>query len=171
MNINENEFFRLFIFELRDLYSAENQLLKALPKMVEAATNTELKEAFSAHLQETKMQVDRLKAIFSSLQQDSSGEECQAMKGLIQEGAEIIKSNFSPLVKDAALIAAAQRIEHYEIAGYGVAKTFAKHLDLSEAASLLKETLSEEGGADKKLTSIAEGSFFRNGINALAAGR
>lgn len=164
----KNEFYNLFILELRDLYSAENQLLKALPKMAQAASHEDLRQAFLSHLNETKKQVDRLSSIFTALNESPSGEECEAMKGLIREGEEIINSNFSPVVKDAALIAAAQRVEHYEIAGYGVAKTFAKLLDLSEAVNLLKETLAEEGNADKKLTSIAEGSFFTNGINALA---
>lgn len=164
----KNEFYHLFLMEIRDLYSAENQLLKALPKMAAAASHEDLREAFLMHLNETKGQVDRLNAIFTSLNEKSAGEECPAMKGLIKEGEEIINSNFSPIVKDAALIGAAQRVEHYEIAGYGVAKTFAKHLELSEAAKLLQETLDEEGAANKKLTSIAEGSFFRDGINALA---
>lgn len=167
----KNEFYQLFILELRALYSAETQLLKALPKMAQAASNGDLKQAFLNHLEETKNQVDRLSTIFSSLNESPRGAECEAMKGLIKEGEEIMNSNFSPLVKDAALIAAAQRVEHYEIAGYGAVKTFAKHLELSEAESLLKETLEEEGNANKKLISIAEGSFFTNGINALAMKR
>jgi ferritin-like metal-binding protein YciE len=167
--MDKNEFYHLFLVELRDLYSAENQLLDAIPLMVETATNNDLKKSLQSHLEETKQQVKRLKTIFASLSESPTGEECAAMRGLIQEGKKIINTNFSPIVKDAALIACAQRIEHYEMAGYGVAKTFAKHLDLTDAASLLKETLAEEGNADKTLTSVAEGGFFTSGLNALAA--
>lgn len=166
--MSKNGFYELFLQQLRDLYSAENQMVAALPKMEAAATTEDLKEAFSNHLEETKDQVKRLKTIFSKLKEDPSGENCVAMEGLIQEGQECINENFPAIVKDAALISIAQKIEHYEIAGYGTAKTFAKHLDYKEIVDLLKETLAEEGAADKKLTSIAEGGFFSSGINALA---
>lgn len=166
--MQKNGFYQLFIDELRDLYSAENQLIQALPKMIQAATHEDLREAFQNHLEETKMQADRLRKIFNTLNENPSGENCEAMEGLIREADDLQKKDFPSIVRDAALISAAQRIEHYEIAAYGVAKTFAKHLDYSDIASMLKESLNEESSADKKLTSIAEGGFFSSGINALA---
>lgn len=163
-----NEFYQLFIRELRDLYSSENQLLLALPKMVAAASHKDLKEAFNLHLKESQNQIHRLDKIFSALNETPSGEQFEAMEGLIREATDIQNQNYPDLVRDAALISIAQKIEHYKIAGYGTAKTFAKHLDNKEAAMLLKETL-EEGHADKALTAIAEGGFFTSGINAMAA--
>lgn len=155
----------LFVSELRDLYSAETQLLEALPKMAAAASSGKLKTAFQDHLQETQGQVDRLKKIFTDLGENPAGETCQAMKGLIEEATEIIESAGDRDVKDAALIGAAQRVEHYEIAAYGTARTFAKELKLSDAARLLDETLDEESDADEKLTKIATGGLFAKGIN------
>lgn len=166
---NNNGFYRLFLQEIRDLYSAEKQLLQALPKMAEASSHEDLKAAFRAHLEETKEHIDRLDTIFTSLDEDSSGGDCEAMRGLILESEKIINGNFEPILKDAALISAAQRIDHYEMAVYGCAKTFAKYLDLSEAVSLLRRSLTEEGESNKNFISIAEGSFFSSGINALAA--
>lgn len=155
----------LYIAELRDLYSAEKQLTKALPKMAGAASTPELKEAFEGHLHETEGHVTRLEQIFESLKEKPTGETCEAMEGLIEEGGHFVKAKGEPQVIDAGLIAAAQRVEHYEIAGYGTARTLASHLGEEDAADLLQETLDEEGAADKKLTSIAESL-----VNPQAAG-
>ena len=146
----------LYIGELRDLYSAEKQLTKALPKMAKAAKTPELKEAFESHLEETKNHVTRLEEIFEGLEEKPTGETCEAMEGLIKEGENYVTAKGDHGVIDAGLIAAAQRVEHYEIAGYGTARTLASHLGEENAAELLQETLDEEGAADKKLTGIAE---------------
>ncbi|MBS4167843.1 ferritin-like domain-containing protein [Parachlamydia sp. AcF125] len=164
----QNAFYKLFLKEISDLYSAEKQLVEALPKMAQAATTPELKEAFEHHLSETENQVARLENIFSMLNENPLKEKCEAMEGLIMEANKVIQNETPSVVKDAALIGAAQRVEHYEIAGYGVAKTFAIQLELYEIAELLKETLAEEGNADKHLTMIAEGGFFTAGINKRA---
>jgi ferritin-like metal-binding protein YciE len=142
---------------MRDLYNAENQLLKALPKMAKRATTPELKEAFESHLEETQTHVERLEEIFSNLGKKPSGKTCKGMKGLVEEGSEMMKEDGPDSVIDAGIIAAAQRVEHYEIAGYGVARTFASLLGEDEAEDLLQSTLDEEGAADEKLTEIAEG--------------
>jgi ferritin-like metal-binding protein YciE len=147
----------LWIEEMRDLYNAENQLLKALPKIAKKAATPELKKAFESHLGETRTHVSRIEQIFDRLGKKPSGKTCKAMKGLVEEGSEMIKEKGPASVLDAGIIAAAQRVEHYEIAGYGVARTFASILGEAEAADLLQETLDEEGAADKKLTEIAEG--------------
>jgi ferritin-like metal-binding protein YciE len=150
-------FMDLLELELKDLYSAEKQLTKALPKMAKAASNSDLKEAFETHLQETEGQIDRLEKIFKQLDVAFARvEKCKAMEGLIEEGKEIMEEGLEPEVLDAALICAAQKVEHYEIAGYGCARTFAQQLGHSDIADLLQETLDEEGTADKKLTEIAE---------------
>lgn len=162
------EFFELFLDELKDIYDSENQIVKALPKMIEAASSQELKEAFEGHLEETKQQVRRLARIFEVLELDGEGESCEAMKGLIKEGEEVINRFPKSAIRDAGLIARAQRIEHYEIAVYGTLKTFAKEFDLDEVRNLLQISLDEEGGANKKLTKIAEGGLFTTGINAKA---
>jgi ferritin-like metal-binding protein YciE len=146
----------LFIDQLKDLYNAENQLVKALPKMAKASTSPELKTAFEGHLQETKGHVERLERIFDQLGTSPGGKTCKAMKGLIEEGSEMMDEDAEPEIMDAGLIAAAQRVEHYEMAGYGVVRTFAKLLGNEDAARLLQETLEEEGAADKKLTQVAE---------------
>lgn len=164
-----NSLEELLIKELQDLYSAETQLIEALPKMQSAASSPELKEAFKKHLAETKQQAKRLETCLSNLQASTKGEKCAAMEGIIEEGSEFIKAQAPAILKDAALIGAAQRVEHYEIAGYGTAKAHAKMLDLSEIADLLDETLDEEAAADKKLTKIAEGSMFTSGINKQAS--
>jgi ferritin-like metal-binding protein YciE len=153
----------LFVEELRDLYSAENQILKALPKMEKAATSPQLKAAFQEHLEQTQGQVERLEKIFSKLGEKPTGKKCKAMEGLVEEGAEMIHEKAEPAVKDAGLIAAAQRVEHYEMAGYGTARTFAQHLKLNDFAKLLQETLDEEESTDQKLTKLAESN-----INLLA---
>ena len=145
----------LLEYELRDLYSAETQLLEALPKMAEAASNTSLKEAFENHLEETREQQRRLDQIGQTLGVDLKGETCQAMKGLIKEGQEVIEMQGDSDVKDAALIAAAQRVEHYEIAGYGSAYHFAKQLGEGEVQELLEQTLVEEKDANAKLSHLA----------------
>ena len=146
----------LLSHELSDLYSAENQLLKALPKMAKAAASPELKAAFEEHFEETKGQVERLNSVFEKLGEGPKRKKCKAMEGLIEEGSEMIEMEGDDAVKDAALIAAAQRVEHYEMAGYGCVRTFATLLGLDDVAELLQETLDEEGNADKKLTEIAE---------------
>jgi ferritin-like metal-binding protein YciE len=148
----------LFEHEIMDLYDAEHRITEALPKMADAASSSELKQAFKSHLAETQGQVARLEQIFGMLGKDPKRTTCAAMKGLIAEGDEMIKANADPHVKDAALIGAAQRVEHYEMAGYGTARTFAERLGHAEAASLLQATLDEERNADKKLTAIAEQS-------------
>ena len=147
----------LWIEELRDLYSAETQLVKALPKMAKKATNPELKEAFESHLEETRNHVERLEEIFSRLGKKPTGKTCKAMKGLIEEGSEMMQEDGPESVLDAGIISAAQKVEHYEISGYGTARTFASILGEDEAEDLLQETLDEEGAADEKLTEIAEG--------------
>lgn len=160
----------LFIHELRDLYSAESQLVNALPKMAQAATSADLREAFNHHLEQTRNHKKRLDTIFNQLGTTSGGEECEAMKGLIKEGEAVVNAQAASAVRDAALIAAAQRVEHYEMAGYGTVRTYAKELGHSEAASLLQETLDEEGDANKKLTGLAEGGILKTGINEKAMG-
>jgi ferritin-like metal-binding protein YciE len=146
----------LFVDELKDLYSAEHQLLKALPKMAKAATSPGLKKAFESHLKETEGQVDRLEQVFAGLDISPKGKKCKAMEGLVEEGAELMKEDAEPDVMDAGLIAAAQRVEHYEMAGYGCVRTYAQLLGETKAASLLQKTLDEEGSADKKLTELAK---------------
>jgi len=147
---------QLFLEQLRDLYDAENQLVEALPKMAEAATAAELKKGFNDHLRQTKGHVARLDKIFKKLDEDPDGKTCQAMKGLIKEGKEAMSEDASPAVRDAALIAAAQRVEHYEIAGYGTVRSYAELMGHDEAVALLEATLEEEGATDKKLTAAAK---------------
>jgi len=159
----------VFADQIGDLYSAERQLVEALPKVQSAATSPELKEAVSTHLEQTREHVRRLEHLVSDAGLSVPSEECEGMKGLLEEGEQIIGAQGDPAAKDAALIAAAQRIEHYEMAGYGTAKTLAKELGLSEAESLLDETLAEEMKADKLLTKIATGGMLRSGVNEDAA--
>ena len=146
----------LFVEELRDLYSAENQLLKALPKMAKAATSEELRQAFEDHLRQTEDHVERLEEIFEKLDKKPTGKTCHGMKGLIEEGSEIMKEDGEGFVLDAGIIAAAQKVEHYEIAGYGTVRTFAQMLGEEDAADLLQQTLDEEGETDQRLTELAE---------------
>ena len=146
----------LYVEEMKDLYSAEKQILKALPKMAKAATSAELKAAFTRHVEETKVQVERLETIFEQLGKKPTGKTCKAMQGLVAEGEELIEEEATPEVLDAGLISAAQRVEHYEMAGYGSVRTYAKTLGETEAAELLQQTLDEEGATDKKLTALAE---------------
>jgi ferritin-like metal-binding protein YciE len=158
----------LYIEELKDLRDAEQQILQALPKMVQAATSPELKKAFEGHLEQSREHVNRLEKIFNDLGVARNGVTCQAMAGLLKEGDEVIKAMGDSTVKDAALIAAAQRVEHYEMAVYGTVRTFAREMGYDDAADLLQKTLDEEGDADKKLTKIAEGGFLSDGINEKA---
>ncbi|QDU37722.1 hypothetical protein Mal4_20390 [Maioricimonas rarisocia] len=148
----------LFIDQIQDIYDAEQRLTKALPKMADAATDPQLKSAFQHHLTETKGQVQRLERVFEILGKDAETKTCDAMKGLISEGEEMVNAKGDDHVRDAALIAAAQRVEHYEIAAYGTVRHLATRLGHADVAQLLQETLDEEGAADKKLTEIAEGS-------------
>ena len=159
----------LYIHELKDLYSAEKQLIKALPKMAKASTNPELAKGFTTHLEETKVHAERLEKLLASHDQTTRGPKCKGMEGVIAEGTEMIEEEADDEVRDAGLIAAAQRVEHYEMAGYGVSRTFAKELGYNAFADTLQKTLDEEGSADKKLTSIAEGGLFRKGVNQKAA--
>jgi ferritin-like metal-binding protein YciE len=156
----------LFVVQIQDLYDAEQRLTKALPKMAAAATNKPLKSGFQEHLHQTEQHVARLEKVFGIMGLTAQRETCEAMKGLIAEGEEAIKAGGDPNVRDAALIAAAQRVEHYEIAGYGTVRTLAQHLGQEEAARILQQTLDEEGACDKKLTEIAESL-----INVKAAAR
>jgi len=149
----------LLVDQLKDLYDAESRLLEALPEMAEAASSNDLKRAFQSHLGETQDHVKRLESVFGILGEEHEATTCEAMKGLLKEGKEMIDAKGDPNVKDAALIASAQRVEHYEIAGYGTARTFAERLGHMEAARILQQTLDEEGAADKKLTQIAEDSI------------
>lgn len=145
----------LLLDELQDLYSAETQITKALPKMAKTSSSPELKQAFESHLQETEGHVQRLEKIFKHLQESSKGKTCEGMKGLLKEGEERIKDGGEPEVVDAGLIAAAQRVEHYEIAAYGSVRTYAELLKESDVANLLEQTLEEEKSADQKLTKIS----------------
>jgi ferritin-like metal-binding protein YciE len=145
----------LYIDELKDLYNAENQLVKALPKMAKASSSDELRQGFEEHLEQTKGHVQRLEEIFERLEQSPKGKKCAAMEGLVEEGSEMINEDFEDDVRDAGLIGAAQRVEHYEIAAYGTAKAFAEVLGESEDVSLLEATLSEEKETNEKLTQLA----------------
>src|SRR5580698_7292584 len=145
----------LYIDELKDLYSAETQLVKALPKMAKGASSEELREGFEEHLDQTKGHVQRLEQIFQALGESPKGKKCKGMEGLIKEGGEMIEEDPAPEELDAGLISAAQRVEHYEIAGYGCVSTYAKLLGEDEAISLLRLTLKEEKETDEKLTQLA----------------
>lgn len=146
----------LLVDELRDLHSAESQLVKALPKLAKAASNDELREGFEEHLEQTKEHVDRLDRCFKILGANAKGKTCHAMKGLIEEGSEAMEVDAPDMIRDANLIGAAQRVEHYEIAAYGTARSFAETLGETKIASLLQDTLDEEGDTDKRLTALAE---------------
>jgi ferritin-like metal-binding protein YciE len=146
----------LYIIELRDLYDAESRITKALPKMAEAAHSQELRNAFELHLEQTRRHSERLEQIFQELNESPKGEKCKGIQGIIDEGEDIMDEDAPAAVSDAALIAAAQRVEHYEIAAYGTVRTFATRLGFQNQARLLNETLQEEGATDKKLTSLAE---------------
>ena len=150
----------LYIHELKDLYSAERQIIKALPKMVKAATNDALASGFQEHLEQTREHADRLEKILSAgYNQTTRGPKCKGMEGLLAEGSEMIEEEADDEVRDAGLIAAAQRVEHYEIAGYGTARTYASLLGDKEGEKLLQTTLDEEAATDKKLTALATSSI------------
>jgi ferritin-like metal-binding protein YciE len=149
----------LYVEQLRDVYNAEQQILKALPKMAKAASHRELQRAFIQHEKVTQRQVQRLDRIFKELGERSSGKKCKGMQGLIEEGQELIKEKPEPEVLDAGLISAAQRVEHYEIAAYGTLRTWAQQLGYERQAQLLQQTLDEEGETDKRLTALAESSI------------
>jgi ferritin-like metal-binding protein YciE len=159
----------VFVEQIADLLSAEHQLVEALPNVAAAASTPDLREAIEAHLEETRLHVSRLEQVIDIARLSTPDEECEAMKGLIREGEEIVQAHGDPLAKDVALIAAAQRVEHYEIAAYGTARELAEQLDLAEAASILDETLAEENAADHTLTRIATGGLFTGGVNQKAA--
>jgi ferritin-like metal-binding protein YciE len=146
----------LYVDQLRDLYSAENQILKALPKMAEKASHPELKTAFQEHEQQTREQVRRLEQVFDTLGEKPAGHHCKGMEGLLKEGDELMKMKVESDVLDAGLITSAQRVEHYEIAGYGTVRTFARQLGLDDQAEILQRTLDEEGNTDERLTMLAE---------------
>jgi ferritin-like metal-binding protein YciE len=148
----------LFVHEIKDLYHAEHQILKALPKMIREASSPELQDALHRHLDQTKRHVERLDRVFEEIGEPARGEKCKGMEGLIEEGVDILKERAEDSVKDAGIIAAAQRVEHYEMAAYGTVRTYARTLGHDEAVPLLEETLREEKEADKKLTEIAEGA-------------
>jgi ferritin-like metal-binding protein YciE len=162
--MESNRLKHLYVEELKDLYSAESQMVKALPKMIKAATSEDLRAGFEEHLEQTKGHVSRLEEIFKALGESPKGKRCKGMEGLIKEGGEMIEEDPAPEELDAGLISAAQRVEHYEIAGYGCVSTYAKLLGEDEAVSLLRETLEEEKKTDEKLTQLAES------INLAAAG-
>ena len=155
---------KLFLEELKDVYNAEKQILRALPRMAKAADSPELEKAFTQHLKETEGQVQRLERIFKELGQAARGKKCKGMEGLLEEGKEVLEEEGDPAVIDAALIASAQRVEHYEIAAYGCLRAYASLLGYSDAERLLSQTLKEEEAADKKLSQLGE-----SGINQSAA--
>jgi ferritin-like metal-binding protein YciE len=159
----------VFTDQLADLYDAERQLVEALPKVAAAAQTKELRKALDEHLQQTRNHVARLEEIFQTIPSSVPEEHCRGMEGLLAEGEEVIGAEGDAAARDAALIAAAQRVEHYEIAGYGTAKTLADQLGYDRAEKLLGETLDEEASADKLLTKIATGGLLRSGINEKAA--
>jgi ferritin-like metal-binding protein YciE len=152
----ENSLQELYVEQLRDLYNAENQLVKALPKMVKAAQSDALRKGFEQHLAQTKGHVDRLEQIFSAMDESPKGRKCAGMEGLVEEGEEVIREQSGSDALDSGLIASAQRVEHYEIAGYGTVRTFAELLGDEEAVNLLQRTLDEERETDQKLTELAQ---------------
>lgn len=162
----ENGLQEVFVSELKDLYNAEHQILKALPKMAKAAKSRDLQQAFQKHLQQTENQVQRLEQVFKLMNMSPKGKRCRGMEGIIEEGEETLKEGLDPSALDAALVASAQRVEHYEVAGYGTLRTFARMLGNDDAAELLDQTLQEEKQTDRLLTMLAE-----NHINQQATRR
>ena len=156
----------LFLDELKDVYHAEKQLVRALPRMAKAASSPELKNAFTQHLKETQGQVQRLERVFKELGQTPRAKKCEGMAGLVEEGKQIMEEDGEPAVIDAALISAAQRVEHYEIAAYGCLRTYAQLLGLSTAERLLQQTLDEEEATDEKLNALAEGGINQAAVSA-----
>lgn len=166
----DKSFHELFLDELRDIYNAEKQLTKALPKMVKAASSRELEEALASHLEETEGQVERLEQVFESLGETARGKKCVGMEGLIEEADEALKELPEGARRDAKIIAGAQRVEHYEISAYGTARAWAEEMGHDEAVRLLTETLDEEAAADEKLNEIAMGGLLGEGVNEEAEG-
>ena len=152
----------LYLAELKDLYDAERRIIKALPKMVESASSPDLRNAFEQHLEQTRNHVNRLEQIFQRLNETPKGKKCKGIAGIIDAGEDLMDKDAAPAVCDAALVAAAQRIEHYEIAAYGTVRTYARRLGFEDQADLLNQTLQEEGATDKKLTTLAE-SYINEG--------
>jgi ferritin-like metal-binding protein YciE len=146
----------VFVDELRDIYSAEQQLIKALPKMAKAATSEELRSGFEQHLEQTKEHAARIEKIFSSMGEPAKGKKCKGMEGIVSEGGEVMSEDYEGAVMDAALISAAQRVEHFEMAAYGAVHAYAELMGESEAASLLEQTLEEEKATDQKLTDLSK---------------
>lgn len=159
---------QLFEHELQDLHSAETQIIGALPKMIALANHAELKTALEDHLEVTREQLERLNSVMSKMSVKASSMTCEGMKGILTEGEKSLKEISDPSTRDAAIIAAAQRVEHYEMAGYGTVVEYAKQLGLSEAADILQETLDEEGEADASLNTLATGGWFTEGLNEQA---
>ena len=164
-----NSFENLYADQLNDLYSAETQLIAALPKMAEAASTPQLRQAFTQHLEQTKGHAETLQRLLSAVGEKAGGEKCKGMEGLLKEGAEVVEKRGDASVKDAALIAAAQRVEHYEIAGYGTARAFALQLGHNDAVNRLQEILNQENEANDLLTKIATGEGAEVAINQEAA--
>jgi len=158
----------LLVHGVQDLYSAEQQLVEALPQMISAAASDELRTALQEHLEQTRGHVSRLEDLLPMIGADGAAEKCEGMEGLLREGQKVIKEQGDPMVKDAALIAAAQKVEHYEIAGYGTVAALADILDLDDAKDTFGQILDEEETADKLLTKIATGGMFRVGVNERA---
>jgi ferritin-like metal-binding protein YciE len=154
----------LYVEELKDIYSAEQQIIKALPKMAAGASHSNLKKAFEEHLVMTRGQVERLETIFAEMDEKPTGKKCKGMEGLIEEGEELLKEKADPDVLDAGLIGAAQKVEHYEIAAYGTARNLALQLGLQNHADLLQRTLDEEGETDKKLTALADSQVNKEAL-------
>jgi ferritin-like metal-binding protein YciE len=161
----------LYVEELKDLYSAENQILKALPKLIKAAMHEELKDAFEAHRRQTEQHVGRLEQIFKELDESPKGKKCHGMQGVLEEGAELIQEKPEPAVLDAGLISAAQHVEHYEMAGYGSVRTWAEKLGYHNQAALLQQTLDEERMTDELLTRLAERSVNADAAAEVEVGR
>ena len=161
----------VYVHQLKDLYSAEKQIIEALPKMAQAASSNELQSAFEEHLQQSQTHLERVQQILNELNVNPGNVKCDGMEGLIKEGEEAVEANGHSAAKDALLISAAQRVEHYEIAAYGSVRSYANELGYSNAANLLQRTLDEEGETDKKLTALAEGGILASGINEAARRR
>lgn len=169
--MKENTFQDLFVDHLRDLYDAEQQITQALPGVIEAVSAAELRKALEHHLEVTHGQIERLERIFSELGETPGGKSCKGMKGLVEEADEAVQEHASGALRDALIIAGAQRIEHYEISGYGTAKAWAEELELEDAVDLLDETLDEEAEADERLNAIATGGLLTEGVNETASAR
>ena len=163
-----NSLYDLYVEQLKDAYSAEKQAAEALPKMAEAASTPELQQAFEHHLTETQAQLEMVREILDNLDENPTSKVCKAMQGLVEEGSEIIKEDGSPKVKDAALILAAQKIEHYEIATYGGLRAYARMLGHNDAAKTLNQILDQEYAEDQKLDQLAEGGILETGLNETA---